>query len=563
MTTTLSSPDPARTASGAAGSGGSPSTSSGFSPAAAKKQRRLSARFVVVAVFVALAAVFGLTRMLGQGSSALSADSYEVQSRSFPVLLREKGELKAAKSIDIKSQVEGRSTIIWLIEEGAQAKEGDILVKLASDQIEEKVRSERIKETNASASAAAAEKEYEILIDQNASDLRKAELDQQMMEIELQKYRKGDWEETQLDIALGLSKAQKVLVRAKQELEDSQHLHEQQYVTKGDLYRDEIAWLEADIAVKKAELKKKTTLDYIHPQELQKRQSDVDESRKDVERVRKSNAAKESKALAELEAKKAEHSLIQDRLNKFNEQQANCEIKAPQGGLVVYDTGTSRWDRRQIAEGAEVFERQTIIKLPDPTVMMMTVRIHEANTDKIAIGQVATVEVEGIPGKIFTGKVTKIAPLADSQNQWLNPDLKEYETEITLEGTDPNLKPGVTARADIVVTRMSDVLAVPVQAVFSKAGHNYVFRHNRGDSEPIEVEVGMSSDEFAEIKSGLTAGDEVLLAISDALRRKLPDAEDDSKGEAEPPSVLAGGSSSKNKGKGSRRPAKPSDAKSS
>ncbi|MFQ5491125.1 MAG: hypothetical protein ACE5GE_10415, partial [Phycisphaerae bacterium] len=78
---------------------------------------------------------------------------------------------------------------------------------------------------------------------------------------------------------------------------------------------------------------------------------------------------------------------------------------------------------------------------------------------------------------------------------------------------------------DIVVTQMEDVLAVPVQAVFTKSGHHFVFRQRRGDPAPVEVHVGHSSDEFAEVRDGLQAGDRVLLAVSDSVRQSLPEVQ--------------------------------------
>ncbi|MHC4235636.1 MAG: efflux RND transporter periplasmic adaptor subunit [Planctomycetota bacterium] len=497
----------------------------GFGIPSATSGRSRSLRLPMIFLVVVVLGVAGylLARSIGGRSAGLALEASTVSRRSFPVLLREKGELKAAKSVDVKCEVEGRSTIISLIDEGTEVKEGDLLVKLASDQIDEKVRSEEIKDTNAAAAAAAAEKEHEILIDQNASDVRKGELALEMAGIELQKYLEGDWKQTQQDLELELERAQQVLERAKEDLKDSEELAAKEFITRGELLNDRFEERQAQHDVAKATLRKRIEEIYTHPQELQKRESDVQEVQNELKRVKKSAAAKESKSTASLEAKRAELALTRERLTKFREQQAKCEIRAPQDGLVVYDTGQSRWDRRQIAEGSEVYERQTIIKLPDPSVMVVTVRVHEAKTDRIAIGQKARVEVEGQPGKVFTGKVTKIAVLADSQNQWLNPDLKEYETEITLDQTDVPLKPGVTARADIIVREMENVLAVPVQSVFTKTGHHFVFRNGGNDAEPVEVELGHSSDEYVEVVSGLAQDDQVLLTVSDELRRTLPE----------------------------------------
>jgi HlyD family secretion protein len=224
-------------------------------------------------------------------------------------------------------------------------------------------------------------------------------------------------------------------------------------------------------------------------------------------------------------ARQAEYELTEDRLNKFLEQKQKTEIVAPADGLVVYFAeDVWRGSSRQIAEGSEVYERQTIIQLPDTSAMKIKVRIHEAKTNKIAIGQRARVEVEGIPGVSFPGIVTKIAPLADSQNRWLNPNLKEYDTEITLDQSDRELKPGVTARVEILVRDVRDVLAVPVQAIYSRNAKSFAFvGRSVQRAEPVVIETGYSSDQFAEVRSGLEEGDFVLLAQDDALLAKLPE----------------------------------------
>jgi HlyD family secretion protein len=461
---------------------------------------------------------------LARGSASTDTLVYSVSRRSFAVTLREKGELKAAKDVSVKCEVEGRSTIIWLIEEGVEVAEGDVLVRLASDQIDEKVRSEESNEANSLAAAEAAVKEHEILVDQNASDLRKAQLAVEMAKLELEKYLNGDWKQTQRDVDNAVERAQLVLERAEKEYQDAKELRELQYISEGKLLDDEMAFFDAKAELARAELAKVTAFQYTHKKELEQRQSDVAEAEKELERVRKSNEAKFAKSEANVKAKQADLEFTQQRLAKFRDQQAKCVIRAPASGLVVYDTaGGGRWDRKQIAEGAEVYERQGVIKLPDTSVMTAVVRIHEAKTDKIELGQPVRVEVEGVSGRTFTGKVSKIAVLANSADQWMNPDLKEYETEITLDRTDAVLKPGVTARADILVAEAKDVLSVPVQAVFGKGGKNFVFRGNRRDVEPVEVQVGISNEEYVELASGVSAGDEVLMAVTSEQRALLPE----------------------------------------
>ncbi len=484
-----------------------------------------SAMFWVAGV----AAIGGLVYVLRPSpTDQAAAESHQVERRSFSVTLNEKGELDAKNSTDVKVEVEGRSTIIWLIDEGSQVEEGDLIARIASNEIEDKISAEDIKVKNAKAAAEAADQQFEIMLDQNASDIRKARLALKNAEIEEKKYIEGDSVQTLKAKENALRTAKIRLEQAQDVLKDSKALNEKGHLSKLDYERDVLSEIEANDAVEAAQLDLRTYKLYTMPKELAQKTSDVDEARKDLERTIKKAEATEMKDRAQTAAKHAEFALVQERLNKLREQQVKTELRAPAAGLVVYDTGPNRWNRREVAEGAEVFERQTVAKLPDPTQMIVKLRIHEAKTSMIAIGQSARVEVEGIPDVVFNGTVTKIAPLADSQNTWLSPDMKEYATEIELETTTHELKPGVTARADILVREVSDVLTVPVQAVYSVGELRFVFvGRNQAEATPQEISVGFANDTFVEVRGGLDEDDWVLLAVDDSALAELPEPQQD------------------------------------
>jgi HlyD family secretion protein len=490
-----------------------------------KKRGRGWSLFSVIVLLVAIAAgsYFLIGRDRLRGGVRPDVQTAEVQRRTFTVKLNEKGELEATNSVDVKCEVEGRSTIIWLIPEGTEVKKGDLLVKIASNEIDDKVRAEQIKVQNAKAAADAAKQELDIALDQHASDIRKAELALDIAKTELEKYLKGDYELQLLEKKLAVETAKKTWEQSKGRLADSEALFKKKFITERELESNQLDEYKAGVEVKKSERAMAVFLDFDHPKNIQQKESDVAEAAKELERTRKKSTAQEAKLRSNLAAKDAEYQLTRDRLEKLLEQQKKTEIRAPADGLVVYYTGRHRWDRVQINEGAEVWERQTIITLPDTTQMQAKLRIHEAKTSKIALGQSATVEVEGIPGRTFTGEVTRIAPLADSQNNWLNPNLKEYDTEVTIDPNDVELKPGVTARVEITVRRVEDVLSVPVQSIFSRKGKTFAFvGATEQRARAVEIEVGHTSDEWAEVRDGLSEGDRVMLVHSDALIAKLP-----------------------------------------
>ena len=505
-------------------------------------RRRVRARSVVGTV-VAVAAVIGLWRwapLTRTGPLWGDGERFTVVPRTFGIVLKEKGELKAAESKDIKCEVEGRSTIISLIEEGTAVKEGDLLVELASDEIEERIRETELKEANAITAYEAAKTELEIQRDKNASDIRKAKLDIELKQLALEKYEKGDWEQARKDAEIAIDQAKILLERRQEDYEASKELFARNFITQTEYKEDEFNHQKAAWDLEKAEHARQVLEQYTHVASLRERQSAVEEATKEFDRVVKNAEAEETRKVRDLEGKQKELELIQDKLAKLRRQKVNCVIRAPGPGFVVYYSEGSRWGSQddQIKEGASVHERQVLMQLPDTSTMIVALRVHEAKTDKLNLGQQAVVSVEGIPGRQFTGRVTKIAVLADTQNRWLNPDLKEYETEILLDPADIALKPGVTAHVEILVDTIRDVLAVPVHAVYTKGRKRYVFRTSGSrDVEPVEITLGATGTEWAEVSEHLSAGDQILLAFDDEHTRMVPDLRGRGDGETSEPTA--------------------------
>ena len=487
-------------------------------------------RALILMVAIPLA---GLSTWWGVSSFAGSRDTgprdtFTAVRKNFKVILQEKGELKASSSIDIKSEVGGRSTIISLVPEGSSVKKGDLLVELASDEIEERVQGEKIQVAAAEATFESAERQLEILKGQNESNIRKGELKLRLAKLDLEKYELGEWPKQKQDAEFRIESAEKEHERLQSNFEYSKTLYKKKFITRSEYDGDEFAEYRAQVELQKAERDLEILEKYTHVKDLAQKTSDVSEAEKELGRVRQEADNKLSEKQVAVQARKDELALKHQRLQKLEDKMAKTKIFAPADGLVVYGGGGGgRFMRSndQIKEGAEVYERQTIMQLPDTSEMKVIVRIHEAQTDKIQLGQEAFIEVEGISDRKFTGRITKIAVLADSQNRWLNPELKEYETEITINESDPLLKPGVTARVEILVSELTDVVAVPIQSIYSKVHKSFVFVGHKDDAEPIEVQLGLASDEFVEIKSGLEPGQEVLLAVSALMKTRLPEVE--------------------------------------
>jgi len=331
-----------------------------------------------------------------------------------------------------------------------------------------------------------------------------------------------------------LQVAQKEEGQAKVQLEGTKRLFEKGFVTKIDMEKDEIANENNRLKVQTAETARDLFLKYEFPKTAEENLSKHAEAVRELTRARKAAISKLAQAQARLKSAQGQYNIQSRQKKDLYEQQDKCTIKAKRPGLVVY--GGSREDmmfyggEERIREGATVRERQSIITIPDMTKMSVRVKIHESYIKKVKKGQNARITVDAFPDKVLDGEVTQGGVLPDSQNMWMNPDLKVYLTTVTIQGTNDWLKPGMSAKVEIFVSRLPDVVYVPVQAVSAVDGKQVCYLANGRKPEQRMVNVGEFNDEFIEIKSGLKEGDKVFLR---AAETSAPEKTDDKKQQPE------------------------------
>jgi multidrug efflux pump subunit AcrA (membrane-fusion protein) len=93
----------------------------------------------------------------------------------------------------------------------------------------------------------------------------------------------------------------------------------------------------------------------------------------------------------------------------------------------------------------------------------------------------------------------------------MNPDLKVYLTTIRVDGTHDWLKPGMTAKVEIMVKHLPEVVYVPLQAVVPEDGKQFCYVQNGSSQERRPVTVGEFNDDFIEVSSGIKEGERVCL----------------------------------------------------
>lgn len=310
-----------------------------------------------------------------------------------------------------------------------------------------------------------------------------------------------------------LQVAQKELGQATVTLEGTRRLFEKGFVTRNDLQRDEIAHENARLKVQTAETARALYLKYEFARTAEETLSKYLDAIRELDKTRRQAVSRLAQAEARLRSARAQYEVQRRQREDLQDQLAKCIIRSQKPGLVVYGSGRDEYyrDEDAIREGATVRERQTIITIPDMTRMAVNVRIHEAYIKKVRKGQKARITVDAFPDIALTGEVSRMAVLPDSQNRWINPDMKVYRTTVTIDGVHEWLKPGMSAKVEILVDRLEDVVYVPVQCVVPAGqGHVcYVARGPRVERRPVQI--GEFNDEFIQIREGLREGELVLL----------------------------------------------------
>ncbi len=336
-----------------------------------------------------------------------------------------------------------------------------------------------------------------------------------------------------------LQSAQKDLGVAKATFEGTQRLFAKQFVAKMELVRDQLLQDSAELKVQTAETSRALFLNYDFSKTAEKSLSDYTEAVRELDKSRRLAISKQAQAQARLKSAQGQYEVQTRQRKDLNAQLEKCIIRAQKSGLVVYGgTGDNYYGNQEpIREGATVRERQSIITIPDMTRMSVNVKIHESYIKKIKKGQKARITVDAFPDTELDGEVTKMGVLPDSQNRWMNPDLKVYNTTITINGTYDWVKPGMSAKVEILVTKLNDVVYVPVQAVSPDGGKQICYVAGAFKPERREVEIGEFNDEFIQIKRGLKEGERVLLRVPDGIETDSP--ENDSQPKEEKPGGLA------------------------
>ena len=429
----------------------------------------------------------------------------------------EQGELESQSTITGNCEIDNRENkLIFLAPEGSVVTKGQVVAKFDTSEIEKEITESKARVNEEKTEVESAEQELKVQINENASAIRKAKQDLALAELDLKKYKEGDYLVSKSDIEGTISEAQTAVDKARRDREDMRALVKSGFRQFAQLREAEQVVKSAEIRLKNGKQKLDSLVKFEHVKSLAEFSGKATEAKFLLEAAKTTAAAKIAQAKDKLGNEKRGLKIQERRLEEHRENLSKHEMKAPQTGTFTY--GRNRWDDEKAHEGGTIWRNQPVFVLPDMKRMQVKVGIHESMVSKVKVKQKAIIHVDAFSDRTLYGVVDTVASISSSTRRKSS---NNYDVVITIDEfpEDMKLKPGMTAEVEVYVGKYVDVLAVPIQAVTSFGNKKYVFAKNSdGQFESREVKVGNSNLSFVAIKEGLERGQTVAL---DAYQRGL------------------------------------------
>lgn len=239
--------------------------------------------------------------------------------------------------------------------------------------------------------------------------------------------------------------------------------------------------------------------------EVQLAGAEFAKARNNLERTRK---LLDQQAISprEFDDAQAEFTSAEARLALAKEQLADATIVSPHDGMT---------SQRLVSPQQFIEKNQTLVTVVDTDPMKIDFAVPERFMSQLRVGQQVDVTLVALPGRAFRGDVYFIDPRVDASTRTI-------KLKARLPNPDNVLRAGLFANVSLVAGQRANAVTVPEQSVVPQIDKNIVFVVVDGKAQRREVVIGARLPGRVEIKSGVTAGEPVVIAGQQKLRDQAP-----------------------------------------
>ena len=264
----------------------------------------------------------------------------------------------------------------------------------------------------------------------------------------------------------------------------------------------------------------------------------------------------------ELEQVEASYQMAQSQseqaranLLSAEDELSKTRLTAPKYGIVTSITK----EEGEMAVGG-MFNPGVLMTIADLSKMEVEVDVNENDVVNIEIGDTSEIEIDAYPDTIFSGVVSEIAHTAESSNMGLQQQVTNFKVKVRMISVPRKVRPGMSATVNIITETLENVLSIPIQSLTSRAEESnqeedfnqsswgksnepekafeklksidvvFVLEDVFGELEAPEgtkyaivkpIDVGISSENYYYVKSGLMLGEMIVIGGYRALSKDL------------------------------------------
>jgi len=187
-----------------------------------------------------------------------------------------------------------------------------------------------------------------------------------------------------------------------------------------------------------------------------------------------------------------------DRLEKTGQVEKTLTLYAPAGGFVT---------EKNVLAGQKVMPGDSLMVLADLAVVWGDADVYESDLPYVQVGMPMELTLPYWPGKTFQGKVTFLSPSLDSETRTL-------KIRLEIPNGDSLLKLEMYADGKLSYP-LGEKVVVPEAAIMRTGQRSHAFLDSAdGKLVPVAVEIGVRSDGYYEVRSGLNEKDRVVTSAN-------------------------------------------------
>ena len=495
----------------------------------------------VGAAVVLLVVILGALGSRDGNPDSASGLSARAIMGDLPVSIKENGEIEAERRKIIANDLSWPVIILELVDEGTRVEKGQTIVKFECKELIDAIEREDLEVTSAENRHTQARNNLELKEKEMANRVLKAQRAKDDAAEAREVYKLHDYpiEVSEKENAVTIN--QQDLELAEDKLEFKERVNQmpelEEPFSKNDIRADKLEVLRLTNRVQQAKLELEKLQKFEHARRLRELDESVDDAEIEFKRAELDAKNQLLNAKGDEDTARRTYEMRKNKLDELREDEKKLPVIAEQAGLVVYDTGRrSRWQTSStvVGVGEKIQPRQQIMVIPDMSSLHIETKVYEAMIEQVYAGIPAFIRLDAKPGVVLNGKVSKVAPLPDSQNRFLNPGVKVYSVMVEFDEIADELKPGMTAEVELVLAELKNVLTVPIAAVFTDQGQTVCYRKSGRHYRRAAVEVGRMNDRRVEIRSGLSVGDEVMLVRPPELQEQRKPSDEPAAKPAQP-----------------------------